>query len=363
LSILAGGIAHDFNNLLTGVLGNISVAKSNLNLEDSIYRFLDEAEKAAIRSKDLTQQLLTFAKGGAPVKKIVSVPDLIKESASFALRGSDVRCEFVVQEDLWQAQVDEGQISQVINNLIINADQAMPQGGVVRVKIENLEKKREDNLPMPDGEYLRISIQDHGIGIQEQHLQKIFDPYFTTKQKGSGLGLAIAYSIIKKHNGHISLESRLGEGTTFHIYLPASRVKEKPGGFPGLEPLEFSCRVLVMDDEGVVREVAESMLEHLGCDVETVSDGAEAVEEFKKARDSEKRFDIVLMDLTIPGGMGGEEAVKKLLEIEPDVKVIVSSGYSNDPIIANFRDYGFSGYVIKPYKMDDLSRTLRTILE
>jgi PAS domain S-box-containing protein len=362
IGILAGGIAHDFNNLLMAILGNITLAKMYSTPEDKVFANLIEAEKASLRAKDLTQQLLTFSKGGAPIKKTASIAELLKDSATFALRGSNVRCEFCLPDDLWPAEVDEGQISQVINNLIINADQAMPEGGVIKVRAENMTVKPEHNLPLKEGKYIKITIEDQGTGISKEHLPKIFDPYFTTKQKGSGLGLATAYSIIKRHDGYISVESELGVGTTFHIYLPASEKEllkkkdEKERLFVG------KGKILVMDDEEAVREVVGNMLKFLGYKVEFARDGTEAIELYKKAKESEKPFDAVILDLTVPGGMGGREAIQKLLEIDPKVKAIVSSGYSNDPIMSDFKKYGFRGVVAKPYKVKELSEELHKVM-
>jgi PAS domain S-box-containing protein len=363
IGTLAGGIAHDFNNILTGILGNITLAQRYVEPESQAADRLLEAEKASLRAKDLTQQLLTFSTGGAPVKKTASIAELLQESATFALRGSKVRCEFSLPDDLWPVEVDEGQMSQVITNLILNADQAMPGGGTINIRAENTVIKGKGDLPLPKGNYIKITVKDQGIGIPKKHLAKIFDPYFTTKQKGSGLGLATTYSIIKNHEGYITVESEVGVGTTFHIQLPASKKpapvkakakKEAPVGGKG--------RILVMDDEEMIRKMLSKMLPLDGYDVELAKDGAEAVELYRKARESGQPFDAVIMDLTIPGGMGGKEAIKKLLEIDPDVKAIVSSGYATDPIMADFKKYGFSAVVTKPYSFEELEKTLRNML-
>lgn len=361
VGILAGGIAHDFNNLLTAVLGNVALTKMCLNSPDEAYERLKEAEKATLRAKDLTQQLLTFSKGGEPIKKTTSVLELTKEAASFALRGSNVKCEFSIPDNLWPAKVDEGQVSQVINNLIINAYQAMPEGGIIKVHFENVIIAENDVLPIKKGEYVKISIKDHGIGIPKEHLPKIFDPYFTTRHKGSGLGLSTAYSIIKKHDGHITMESKMGVGTTFHIYLPASKEKVLTKKVEDEKSLTGKGRILIMDDEDAVREVAGLMLKNIGYEVEFAGDGVEAIEFYKKARESGKPFDVAIIDLTVPGGMGGKEAVKKLLEIDPNVKTIVSSGYSNDPIMSEFKQYGFKGVIAKPYLIEELSEIVSRV--
>ncbi len=362
VGILAGGIAHDFNNILTAILGNITLAKMYAEPEDKIFEKLSGAENASLRAKHLTQQLLTFSRGGAPIKKTAFISELLEDTATFALSGSNVRCEFSIPGDLWPVEVDEGQITQVINNLIINASQAMPEGGIIKARAENIVVDAEQGLPLKEGKYINISIEDRGIGIPEEHLQKIFDPYFTSKQKGSGLGLATAYSIVKRHDGCIQVKSELGVGSTFSIYLPASSkevliekaLRERiPTG---------KGKILLMDDEEPVREVGGEMLEGLGYEVEFTKDGAEAIELYKKAKESAQPFDAIIMDLTIPGRMGGKKAVEKLIEIDPEVKAIVSSGYSTDPIMADFRKYGFSGVIAKPYELNELGEALHKVI-
>ena len=362
IGLLAGGIAHDFNNILTAFMGNISLSKLYVKPEGKIFERLEEMEKATLRAMDLTGQLLTFSKGGAPVKKTLSIPELIKDCAIFALRGSNVQCEFSFSDDLWPSEIDEGQISQVINNMIINADQAMPEGGKIQVCAENMVVDAKPSLPLQPGRYIKISIQDQGSGIAKERLPRIFDPYFTTKQKGSGLGLATAYSIIDKHDGYIVAESELGVGSTFYIYLPASEKK-----VPGVKETRTKAfvgkgRILVMDDEALIRDIAGQLLNRIGYDVEFAKDGAEAVKRYQKVMESGKSFDAVIMDITIPGGMGGKEAVQRLLKIDPEVNAIVSSGYSNDPVMSDFRKYGFKGVVKKPYTIEELGKALQEIL-
>ncbi len=361
LGILAGGIAHDFNNLLTAILGNISLAKVYSKPEDKLTPRLETAERASLRARDLTQQLLTFSKGGMPVKKVLPIGGLIRESTGFALRGSNVRCEFRIPEDLWPVEADEGQISQVVHNLILNAQQAMPKGGIVRVSCENCTVVSKED-PGAGTMFIRITIEDHGIGIPKEHLHNIFDPYFTTKQKGSGLGLATCYSIVKKHGGNITVESESGKGTRFHVYLPASGGQIAGRNHDDELPFMGSGRILVMDDEELVREVAGEMLNRSGYEVVGVPDGKDAITLFKEAKETGKAFDAIIMDLTVPGGMGGKEAIQKLLEVDPAVKVIVSSGYSNDPIMANYMEYGFAGVVAKPYMIRTLSREVHRVI-
>jgi PAS domain S-box-containing protein len=363
LGVLAGGIAHDFNNILTAIVGNISLAKMDVKRTGRLHRLLEEAETAASRARALTQQLLTFSRGGAPIKREASISEVIKDTAGFVLRGSKARCDFMLPEDLWPTELDEGQISQVFHNLIINTDQAMPDGGVIRVRAENLMIEAGHSLPLQSGRYIHVSIQDQGIGIPEEHLPKIFDPYFTTKQRGSGLGLATAYSIIRRHDGHITLESQLGIGTTVHVYLPASEKKFTKEEEEEAKPIVGKGRILVMDDEQMIRDLAQEMLTSIGYAAEVTRDGTEAIEVFKKARESGDPFDAVILDLTVPGGMGGREAIAQLLKVDPEVIAIVSSGYSTDPIMSDFRGYGFSGVAAKPYKIQDLSRVLYEVLK
>lgn len=363
VGILAGGIAHDFNNILTVVMGNVTLAMLDATVMDIAGRWLAEAERGVMRARDLTQQLLTFAKGGEPVRKAVQLPEVVREAAEFALHGSKVRCEFKAEPNLWAADVDKGQIGQVVQNLIINAVQAMPEGGIIRLAMQNEQVGQDSTRPLTVGEYLQLSISDSGMGIRGEHLSRIFDPYFTTKQSGSGLGLATVYSIIRKHQGHIEVESELGRGTTFHIWLPAARDALPQEPVSQDKPVSVSGRVLFMDDEETIRTLAAALLKRLGLDVTTVSDGGEAVECYESARVQGQPFRLVIMDLTVPGGMGGREAMQKLLQIDSNVKAIVSSGYSSDPVLANYRAHGFRGVVPKPYRFADLARTIQSVME
>ena len=363
LGILAGGIAHDFNNLLASVMGNVSLAKLDIPPADRAHRHLAEAEQASLRARDLTQQLLTFSKGGTPVKTVASLAELIRESAGFALRGSRVRHELQLPDDLWLIEADEAQMTQVINNLLINADQAMPEGGVITVSCENVTLDAQAVPPLEAGKYVLVTIADRGTGIPKEHLAKVFDPYFTTKQRGSGLGLAVTYSIINKHGGHITLESTLGKGTTFRLYLPATEKKLLPARAEAETITTGRGRVLVMDDEETIRTTMRDILVRLGYEVAFAEDGAEAIELYRNAMGKRGTpFDVVIMDLTIAGGMGGKEAVKKLIEIDPNVKAIVSSGYSKDPVMAEYKQYGFSGVIAKPFRIKDLSEVVHRVI-
>jgi len=364
IGILAGGIAHDFNNILTGILGNITLAKVYSDTKDKVVTRLEKAEKACLRARDLAQQLLTFSKGGEPVKKDISLLKLIEEVTTFALSGSNVSCEISIPDDLWLVEADEGQMTQVINNLLINADQAMPEGGIIQVYGENIMIDTKRHLPLREGRYVKVVIKDQGVGISKGHLTRIFDPYFTTKQKGSGLGLATVYSIIRRHKGYIEATSEIGIGTTFHIYLPALGGEQEILKKETTEAKRGTGKILLMDDEEMVLEVAGEMLRYIGYEVEFAEDGSEALELYRKAKEAGGHpFAAVIMDLTIPGGVGGKEAIKKFIELDPNVKAIVSSGYSTDLIMANFKKYGFSGVITKPFKIKDLSETLQRVIK
>jgi PAS domain S-box-containing protein len=359
IGVLAGGIAHDFNNILTAILGNITLAKMYSEPGNKSYERLEDAERASLRAKDLTQQLLTFARGGAPVKKTARISEIIQDACNFALRGSNVRCEMYIADDLWPAEIDVGQISQVIHNLVINADQAMPDGGIVRVRAENLIVDNAAEIHLQPGRYVRITVQDYGIGIQKEHLNRIFDPYFTTKQMGSGLGLATVYSIIKNHKAHISVESEIGRGTVFYIHLLASRKEMMPKNYEEQKTIAGKGRILVMDDEEMVRRIVGQMLSLLGYDADYANDGAEAIEMYRRNRESGTPFDAVIMDLTIPGGMGGREAIRELLRLDPEIKAVVSSGYSNDPVMSDCKAHGFKAVIVKPYQVRELGEVLK----
>ena len=364
LGVLAGGIAHDFNNLLTTILGNLFVAKLRIVPQDPIAQGLNEAEQACLRAKDLTQQLLTFAKGGAPIKKPVTIGDLVRKSTIFALSGSSIGCEFNLPEDLWPLEADEAQLKQVIQNLVINARQAMQEGGVATISGENFtlaSQGQEDYPTLQPGLYIKLSFEDRGIGIAPEHLPNIFDPYFTTKPGATGLGLATAHTIIQRHGGHISVNSQAGTGTTFSVFLPAPLPPpDKQQGI--LQPLpKGQGRILVMDDEVSIRNMVRDALMQIGYEVTGVRDGREAITTFSQAREAGQPFTAIILDLTIPGAMGGKEALRQLRILDPQIKSIVTSGYSEDPIMANYRAYGFDGILVKPYKITDLYDTLETV--
>ncbi len=368
LGVLAGGIAHDFNNLLTVVMGNLSLARLDPRIEPETVECLRESERAALRARDLTQQLITFAKGGEPMRAVTSLPEVVREATRFALHGSKARSEYDFAPGLWSADIDKGQIGQVVHNIIINAAHAMPGGGVIRIALRN-EEIAPGTRPAPTpGRYLHLTIADTGTGIEPEFLPRIFEPYFTTKARGSGLGLATVYSIIKKHQGHIEVESRPGAGTAFHLWLPAAA--ERPGtAAPGAAAAGAvkttptpAARVLFMDDEAPIRQLAGAILARMGLDYTVVADGVAVLREYETARAAGRPYDLVMLDLTVPGGMGGAEAMDKLRQMDPAVRAIVSSGYSNDPVMANYRAHGFQGRVSKPYEMSEFMKTINAVL-
>ncbi len=363
---LAGGIAHDFNNILTGVFGNIEVAKFKLALDHDAYPFLEKAGDALERATSLTKQLLTFARGGDPVLETVDLGTLIKNSVAFNLSGSNVKAHFKLPEDLWYIKADKGQMDQVIGNLVINAKHAMPDGGNLYVSAENIENIKSGPAPHLSGDFVKVTIQDEGTGISSKHIDRIFDPYFSTKQTGSGLGLATVHSIITKHGGSIFVESVADKGTLFTILLPADCFGNQPGAGPaekasGKRPA-VSGRVLVMDDDEMVRDVLAAMLRRCGYDYDFVADGKDAVEKYAAAMEEDRPFDAVIVDLTVPGGMGGQEAGRKILEIDSSARIIVASGYSTDRIMAAYKEYGFKGRIIKPFQYKDLEAVLARVL-
>ena len=363
LGVLAGGIAHEFNNILTTIMGNISLALTYPGTDQLLRERLVEAESVCLRAKDLTRKLLTFSKGGAPVKRTVSTARFLKDAACLSSKNSAVRCEFDLASDLWPVEIDEGQMGQVVHNLVCNAQEAMPEGGNLRIQAENfMLEKAKPGLHLPRGAYVKIAINDAGIGIPGENLSKIFDPFFTTKAGASGLGLSSAYSIIKGHDGYTSVESSPGAGTSVYIYLPASAEEIETRRKIEIEPRMGRGRVLVMDDEDTIRELCGTVMNYFGYEAALARDGAEAIELYKQAAAAGEPFDVVMLDIHVPGGMGGKETIKKLREIAPDVKAIVSSGYSDDPVMARFREHGFSGFVAKPYDINDLAQVLSDVL-
>ncbi|MGA7828643.1 MAG: PAS domain S-box protein [Geobacteraceae bacterium] len=365
LGALAGGIAHDFNNILTGIMGNISFAQIFLDNNHKACKPLSEAEKASERAGELAHQLLTFARGGEPVKKLIPLSRLVNETVSFVLRGSNVKASIDMPETIHAIEADEGQINQVFHNIIINAAQAMPEGGTLSVSARNEILSEGNPMKLPGGRFVRLSFTDQGCGIAEEDQKKIFDPYFTTKATGKGLGLASAHSIITRHGGHISVSAETDKGATFTLYLPSTgepyslRQTDSPLHTETVHP---GGSILVMDDEKIILDMTTELLEHLGYEATTCDNGTEAIACYKAAWEAGHRFSAVIMDLTIPGGMGGKDAAQQILAIDQDACMIVSSGYSDDPIMSDFRVYGFSGAIAKPYKIVEFGKLLSSSL-
>lgn len=362
LGLLAGGIAHDFNNILTGVTGNLSLLERLLDPKSEAFEILKEAVEATHRTRGLTQQLMTFAKGGEPIKETIDLKDHIKKTTQQSLRGSNTYPEFLIAENLSPVQVDTHQINQVIQNLVINADQAMPNGGTITVMANNVTISETDAIPLPSGTHIKVSIKDQGTGIPPDLMHRIFDPYFSTKDTGHGLGLSICHSIIQRHNGHITVDTSKKEGTTFTLYLPALPQTEINVTPSTKQTFTGTGRILLMDDEEIVHNTVTRALIHLGYDVESVYNGTEALHVFQNAQKENQPFDLVIMDLTIPGGMGGVETIRELRKQAPNARVIVASGYSKDPILTNPKAHGFDGALTKPITIEEMSAVINKVL-
>ena len=363
--VLAGGIAHDFNNLLFVIMGNINMAQLKIEEDHEAQKHLIEAEKACLRAKDLTQKFITFSSGGGPVKRLVSMSDLVSSVVSLVLSGSITSSEIDTPSDLWLVEVDENQIRQVFTGIVENARESMPRGGIVSIRAENVEIDAESGAEgiVPNaGRYVKVVISDEGIGISEENMPKVFDPYFSTKyrgnQKGMGFGLAIAHSVIKKHNGSIEVESIPGKGTTVSILIPASAAKgDVLPGTPSLVLIPRK-RILVMEDEGMLGELIQTMIEHLGYEVDTAQDGERAIELYSEAVEAGRDYDAVILDLTVKVGMNGVETIRKLQYLNPNVRAIISSGHPNDPIMSDYAEYGFCDALTKPYDLERLQVAL-----
>lgn len=370
ISLLAGGIAHDFNNILTAILGNISIVRMGMDEGDKSSTRLIAAEKATLQAKSLTQQLLTFSKGGTPVLETTTISQLVTDCTQFILRGSNVKCVIDASDECWSVDADKGQIAQVVNNLIINADQAMPNGGVIKVSLANCAVRKSEIPTLNSGDYISITIADEGTGITPENLKRIFDPYFTTKKDGNGLGLASSYSIIKSHKGILTVDSAIDKGSTFTIYLPKSQKVVKKVVEEADKSTESSntihrgnARILVMDDMEAMMMVAGEILTMLGYEVEFSTNGEEAIQVYKDAKDAGKPFDAVVFDLTVPGGMGGEEAAGILIEYDPSLIAIASSGYTTSNVMSDYENSPFTAVVPKPYRIKEMSDTLHRVLQ
>ena len=367
IGVLAGGIAHDFNNIMQGIYGNISLAKAKLPNDHLVLKYLEESELSMDRATLLTSQLLTFAKGGDPLREDVNLGNIVEEISRFDLVGSNIKLNFKQAKDLWTGNVDKGQIQQVFSDLIINAKQAMPDGGQLYISLKNEDLKKNLVSGLNKGKYIKSIVRDEGSGIDKKHINNVFEAFFTTKETGKGLGLATVYSIIKKHGGEITVNSELGSGTTFTIYLPVSELQQLPKTMLSQNidspTIQQTARILVMDDEAMICKLLNGTLEANGFSVSTTLNGKRAIEMYKQSLDDEEPFDAVIMDLTIPGGYGGKETIQDLLKINPKVRCIVSSGYANDPVMANYGEYGFKGIIVKPYTTKTLMEVLNQVLK
>ena len=365
--ILAGGIAHDFNNLLSVIVLNLEMAQMRNPPDEELMDHLEVAKKTALMARSLTAMFVTFAHGGTPVRRTMLLAGLIRDSVRPAFSGSNVRCEFSLAEDLWPADVDAGQIGQVIRGMALNAREAMPNGGVVSVRAANLVLNDHEAPGLPAGEYVRVSIADPGTGIAKDVLPKIFDPYFSTKQrgnqKGMGLGLTICHSVVQKHQGTITVDSAVGRGTTFHIYLPAVQKTNSDVSAPAATHIRLHQRILVMDDEAALRKVLGATLQRMGHEVELAEDGQSVIEAYKNAKLLKRPFDAVILDLMVAGGMGGQDAMQALLQIDPAVNAVVMSGYANEPVILEYGRHGFRGALTKPFNHEKLNEVLSKVLE
>jgi len=362
IGVLAGGIAHDLNNYLTGIVGNIGLAKMYTDPVEKDRRLVI-AEADALRIKDLTMRLLTFSKGGSPITQCRDLGEVVRDAVNFTLSGTDIACDFDLRDESYPAEIDTGQVKQVIHNFVINAQQAMGGGGKITVSVEDVELGEENNIPLTNGPYVKVAITDTGVGIPEEIHQRIFDPFFSTKATGSGLGLATSYSIIQKHGGYITFESEVGVGTKFEAYLPACKEESiDREDTPESDSLSNEGRILVMDDQESIRNIIEIFLSKVGYNVVTCVDGIEAVENYKAAMGSGNPFSAVILDLTIPGGMGGRVTIRKLTEVDPGVIAVVASGYADDPVMTNYLDHGFKAAITKPYKIEDLTEVLHQVI-
>lgn len=368
IGLLAGGIAHDFNNIMTAVFGSLALARMEAAPHSPVYARLLSAEQQCMKAKALTRKLLTYSQGGSPQRKTASIANVIRDAVDFSLSGKNVECRFLLPDDLWSAQIDEAQMHQVVHSLVSNACEAMPRGGSIEIGAQNSHLAVDQIQTLKPGRYVKWYVRDHGVGMSQEHMRRIFDPYFTTKQmnsvKGMGLGLAICYSIVKSHEGMIAVESTPGVGTVFTVYIPASddeKEEQKPQAAAKVPPAP-KRNVLLIDDEQILLDVTGSMLKHLGYHVATARSHGEAMEHYQRAKEAGNPFSLIIMDLTMRGDEGGEIAIRRWKEKHPEVKALISSGYMKDPVIEEYWKYGFVGAMVKPYSLSELKTSLEKIL-
>jgi signal transduction histidine kinase/CheY-like chemotaxis protein len=367
LGIFADGIAHDFNNMLSAMLLNIFTLKLSCSDEkNDLAEGLEQTEKIALQAKELAHRLITFAKGDEPIRKVGFISELLRDSTELSLSGSNVSCEFLLPDDLWPVEMDDVQIRQVIHNLVVNAREAMPEGGTITIQAENINVAAGNGLPLKEGKYVKWSVKDHGRGIPREDLSKIFDPYFTTKPagraRGIGLGLTICYTIIKKHDGFITVESEAGVGSTFFVYLPALSLKGPVTKTEMEKVFTSKGEILVMDDEEAVRNATGIVLHYLGYEVEFARDGSKAIDLYKAAREKGRPFSVVILDLYVTDGKGAKETIKELLQIDPQIKAVLTTGYTDDPVVSQIGKYGFSAAITVPYDLEKMKEILSMLI-
>jgi len=368
IGLLAGGIAHDFNNIMTAVFGSLALAKMEAIPGSSLYTRLVSAEEHCMRAKTLTRKLLTYSRGGSPQRKTASIANVIRDAVNISLSGKNIDCRFELPEGLWSAQIDESQMHQVVHSLVTNAAEAMPQGGTIEIGAQNVNLTADQIQPLKAGHYIKWFVRDRGVGISQEHMKKLFDPYFTTKQmgsvKGMGLGLAICYSIVKSHEGMMVVDSTPGSGTTFTVYIPASNGEKNDKKPAAAKEAEVAPKrnVLLVDDEQILLDVTGSMLQHIGYNVVTAKNHGDAMEHYQRAKEEGNPFSLIIMDLTMRGDEGGEIAIGRWKNAHPEVKAVISSGYMNDPVIEEYWKYGFVGAMVKPYSLMELKSSLEKIL-
>lgn len=365
LGTLAGGMAHDFNNALAVIMGNLSQAEIAMNISSEFEELISEAMEGCKNAQCLANKFLTFSSGGMPVKDRENIKKFIHDSVCSVLEGTNSKPEFDFEANDVYAEFDAAQMGQVIKNIVLNAHESMRAGGIIKVRTCNSSINVDNPFAAKPGEYVQIDITDQGHGIEKENLSKVFDPYYSTKNDKDGMGLATAFSIIKSHGGFITLESEVGQGSTFHIFIQLSKSKlnEKKMKANKIKLHQGSGRILIMDDQEQILFMLRKIMDKLGYEAVCTKDGQEAIEKYKQARNSEDDFDLVILDLTVPKGLGGADTMMELKKIDPNVRAIVSSGYSNDPVMANYRDHGFCAVMPKPYSIKNVSDIFKELFQ
>lgn len=359
IGILAGGMAHDFNNYLTGIINFVNLAKF-CTTSRQIELYLDNTLAIANDAQTLTKQFLKYSKNYEPIYKKILIDRILKENISILFKGTNIKAELHIEDNLNFCNVDEDKISQLFGSLIINAREAMPEGGIIKISVKNEHITRSEKLPFASGDYISIQIRDNGCGMSQEILSNLFKPYFTTKPRRSGLGLASAMIIAESHQGYLTVSSEVNAGSTFTVYIPVANIMNLDT--PLNEDNQSHGKILVMDDEYYIRQTSSELLKKKNFEVSTAIHGNEALQLYKQALDSGVPFDIVILDLTVPEGLGGMETLKKLEAINPDVKAIASSGYSDDPVIVQPGKYGFAASLAKPYNLNEFLSCITSVM-